>query len=128
MMRVGGSRSGAAPRARPSWPVYRRLLGFARPYARRLVAAGLLLLVSTALTLAWPQFVQRIIDGDEVRSPIIAQAHVGASMAPARGLSIYFPLFLDRSAFYRELDFARATRWADVLDAYLGTGRSGDAR
>ena len=63
MMRVGGSRSGAAPRARPSWPVYRRLLGFARPYARRLVAAGLLLLVSTALTLAWPQFVQRIIDG-----------------------------------------------------------------
>jgi hypothetical protein len=72
--------------------------------------------------------VQRILDGDEVRSPIIAQAHVGASMAPARGLSIYFPLFLDRSAFYRELDFARATRWADVLDAYLGTGRRGDAR
>ena len=72
--------------------------------------------------------VQRIIDGDEVRSPIIAQAHVGASMAPARGISIYFPLFLDRSAFYRELDFARATRWADVLDAYLGTGRRGDAR
>ena len=72
--------------------------------------------------------VQRIIDGDEVRSPIIAQAHVGASMAPARGLSISFPLFFDRSAFYRELDFARATRWADVLDAYLGTGRRGDAR
>ncbi|MDO8476048.1 MAG: clostripain-related cysteine peptidase [Candidatus Rokubacteria bacterium] len=72
--------------------------------------------------------VQRIIDGDEVRSPIIAQAHAGAPMAPARGLSIYFPLFLDRSAFYRELDFARATRWADLLDAYLGTGRRGDAR
>jgi hypothetical protein len=72
--------------------------------------------------------VQRIIEGDEVRSPIIAQAHVGASMAPARGLSIYFPLFLDRSAFYRELDFASATRWADFLDAYLGKGRSGDAR
>ena len=72
--------------------------------------------------------VQRIIDGDETPSPIIAQAHVGASMAPVRGLSIYFPLFLDRSAFYRELDFARATHWADFLDAYLGTGRSGDAR
>ena len=69
-----------------------------------------------------------IVDGDEVRSPIIAQGHAGASMAPARGISIYFPLFLDGSAFYRELDFARATRWADVLDAYLGTGRSGDAR
>ena len=72
--------------------------------------------------------VQRIIDGDEVRSPIIAQGHVGASMAPARGLSIYFPLFLDRSALYRELDFARATHWADFLDAYLGKGRSGDVR
>ena len=63
---------------------------------------------------------QRIIDGDEVRSPLIAQAHIGASMAPARGLSIYFPLFLDRSGFYRELDFAGATRWVDFLEAYLG--------
>jgi len=72
--------------------------------------------------------VQRIIDGDEVRSPVIARAHVGASMAPARGLSIYFPLFLDRSAFYREMDFARTTRWADFLEAFLGKGRSGDAR
>ena len=72
--------------------------------------------------------VQRLIDGDEARSPIIAQGHAGASMAPARGISIYFPLFLDRSAFYRELDFAGATRWADFLDAYLGKGRSGDAR
>lgn len=42
--------------------MYRRLLGFARPYAGRLAAAGALLLVSTALTLAWPQFVQRIVD------------------------------------------------------------------
>jgi hypothetical protein len=72
--------------------------------------------------------VQRIIDGGEVRTPIIAQAHVGASMAPARGISIYFPLFLDRSAFYQELDFASATHWADFLDGYLGKGRSGDAR
>ncbi len=59
--RFGGSRS--APPARPSWPVYRRLLGFARPYARRLAAAAVLLVVSTALYLAWPQFVQRLVDG-----------------------------------------------------------------
>jgi hypothetical protein len=45
-------------------------------------------------------------------------------MAPARGISIYFPPFLDRAAFYRALDFASATRWADFLEAYLGTGRT----
>ncbi|HEX9436228.1 MAG TPA: ABC transporter transmembrane domain-containing protein [Candidatus Limnocylindria bacterium] len=56
-----GSR--AAPPARPSWPVYRRLLGFARPYAARLAIAAVLLVISTALFLAWPQFVQRLVDG-----------------------------------------------------------------
>ena len=71
--------------------------------------------------------VQRIIDGHGARSPIIGQGHVGAAMAPARGLSIYFPLYLDRSAFYRELDFARATAWADFLEAFLGGGRTHEA-
>jgi hypothetical protein len=68
--------------------------------------------------------VQRMIDGDETRSPIIAEGHAGASMAPARGISIYFPLLLDRSAFYRELDFASATHWADLLEACVGKGRT----
>jgi hypothetical protein len=47
-------------------------------------------------------------------------------MAPARGISIYFPLFLDGSAFYRELPFASATRWADFLEAFVGAGRAHD--
>jgi hypothetical protein len=72
--------------------------------------------------------VQRMIDGDEGRNPIIAQGHVGASMAPARGISIYFPLVLDRSVFYRELDFASATHWADLLDACVRNGRTPEAR
>jgi len=68
MFRMGSGQGGPwsrrdAPKARPSWPVYRRLLGFARPYAARLALAGLLLAVSTVLTLAWPQFIQRIVDG-----------------------------------------------------------------
>ncbi len=61
VFRGGGGRGGAA--ARPSWPVYRRLLGFARPYAGRLTVAAVLLIVSTGLYLAWPQFVQRMVDG-----------------------------------------------------------------
>ncbi len=70
--------------------------------------------------------VQRAIEAEG--GPIIAERHGGRRMAPARGLSIYFPPFRDPSVFYRELDFARATRWADFLDAYLGKGRTGDAR
>ncbi|MGH2500555.1 MAG: ABC transporter ATP-binding protein [Candidatus Limnocylindria bacterium] len=60
--RAGGWRE-PGPGAAPSLRVYRRLLGFARPYAGRLVAAGALLLLSTALALAWPQFILRIVDG-----------------------------------------------------------------
>ena len=67
---------------------------------------------------------QRLLDGAEGKSPVIAQGHVGAGMAPARGLSIYFPPFRDpSSSHYRDLDFARRTRWADFLDAYLRDGR-----
>ena len=51
--------------------------------------------------------------------PIIAEEHRGRRMARARGLSIYFPPFRDPSVFYAELDFARRTRWAEFLDAYL---------
>jgi len=69
-----------------------------------------------------------MIDGGEARSPIIAEGHAGASMAPARGISIYFQPFLDRSAFYRELDFASATHWADLLDACVGNRRTPEAR
>lgn len=63
--------------------------------------------------------VQRAIEAET--GPILAERHGGARMAPARGLSIYFPPFRDPSAFYGELDFARRTRWADFLDAYLRT-------
>ncbi len=70
--------------------------------------------------------VQRAIEAED--GPIIAERHGGRRMTPARGLSIYFPPFRDPSVFYRELDFARATRWADFLDAYLSKGRAGDVR
>lgn len=64
--------------------------------------------------------VQAVIEGRGARSPILAEGHLGARMKPVRGLSIYFPPFRDPSAFYRELDFAHRTRWADFLDVYLG--------
>jgi subfamily B ATP-binding cassette protein MsbA len=47
---------------RPSLSMYRRLLRYVRPYRLNLVAAALLLVVSTALGLVWPQVVQRVID------------------------------------------------------------------
>jgi hypothetical protein len=42
--------------------------------------------------------VQRAIETEG--GPIIAERHGGARMAKARGLSIYFPPFRDRSVFY----------------------------
>ena len=68
--------------------------------------------------------IQRVIDGQQARSPIIAERHVGQRMAPARGLSIYFPAYRDSPVHYQELDFARRTCWAEFLDAYLGDGRN----
>ena len=64
------------------------------------------------------------IDGDEARARSSPRGMSGAAMAPARGLSIYFPLALDRAAFYRELDFASATRWATSSRPFLGAGRT----
>jgi hypothetical protein len=71
---------------------------------------------------------RRAIEGREGKRSIIAHGHVGAGMASSRGLSIYFPPFRDPSVYYRALDFARRTRWADFLDAFLATGPTREGR
>jgi hypothetical protein len=43
-------------------------------------------------------------------------------------LSIYFPSLHDPSVFYRELDFARRTRWVEFLEVYLGNERAPEPR
>ena len=55
----GGSGAGAR---RPSLQTYRRLLRYVAPYRLNLLAAGVLLVISTALGLVWPQVVQRVLD------------------------------------------------------------------
>jgi len=47
---------------RPSLSMYRRLLQYVGPYKWNLAFAAVLLVVSTALGLIWPQVVQRVID------------------------------------------------------------------
>jgi hypothetical protein len=64
-----------------------------------------------------------VLGGEGAPSPIIAEAYVGARMAPARGLSIYFPAQRDPTVHYRDLEFSKRTRLADFLDAYLGHAR-----
>jgi len=54
--------SGGRGRAKPSIAVYRRLLGFVRPYRRNLGLAAALLVLSTVLGLVWPQVVLRVLD------------------------------------------------------------------
>jgi hypothetical protein len=70
--------------------------------------------------------VRRAIEADG--GPILAERRGGRRMEPARGLSIYFPAYRDSSVFYRELDFARRTRWAEFIEAYVDAGRAGAAR
>jgi hypothetical protein len=67
--------------------------------------------------------VQRVIQGREGRGPVIAEGHVGARLAPARGLSIYCPVYPTASVHYGELEFAKRTPWADLLGAGFGSGR-----
>src|SRR2546421_10460841 len=53
---------GDAAKKRPTVAMYRRLLRFVGPYRWNLGIATVLLLVSTALGLVWPQIVQRVLD------------------------------------------------------------------
>src|SRR5438445_4378492 len=53
---------GDATKKRPTVAMYRRLLRFVGPYRGNLWIAVVLLLVSTALGLVWPQIVQRVLD------------------------------------------------------------------
>ena len=63
--------------------------------------------------------VKRTFEGNEADSPLIIERHLGENLRAVRGLSIYMPPFKNPSDFYRELDFANQTRWADFLSAYL---------
>lgn len=62
--------------------------------------------------------VVRAIEGDGVQTPILAERHAGPHMNTVKGLSIYWPLRKMPSSYYGELDFAKDTRWGDVLKAY----------
>jgi len=53
---------GDQPGKRPSLSMYRRLLRFVAPYRLNLLFAAILLVISTALGLVWPQVVQRVLD------------------------------------------------------------------
>ena len=66
---------------------------------------------------------QRAIEGQGAKNPIIAEAHGSSRLRTATGLAIYFPPFRDPSAFDQDLDFARRTRWAESLEAYLSAKR-----
>jgi hypothetical protein len=63
--------------------------------------------------------IKRIFEGKEADSPLIAERHLGENLRDVRGLSIYMPPFKNPSDFYRDLDFANQTRWADFLSAYF---------
>lgn len=54
---------------------------------------------------------------------VVRSGFEGEAMNGAAGVAIYFPT-LTVSPLYRKLDWARATGWADFLDAYVDATRS----
>ena len=44
-------------------------------------------------------------------------------LGPARGLSICFPTHRGAAVQYRELDFARQTDWASLVETVLEAGQ-----
>ena len=61
-MMWGGRGPGDQPGKRPSLEMYRRLLTFVAPYKGNLFISAVLLVISTALGLVWPQVVRQVID------------------------------------------------------------------
>lgn len=43
--------------------------------------------------------------------------------SPTPAASIYFPAYPDPSVHYKEVDFAKRTRWAEFLEARLAGSR-----
>jgi hypothetical protein len=62
------------------------------------------------------QEVVDLLTGDA--SPVIAEAHHGAGVENATGLSIYLPVRV-LSPFYSRLEFARRYGWDEFLDAFI---------
>ena len=61
-MMWGGRGAGDQPGKKPSLVMYRRLLTFVGPYKGNLFISAVLLVISTALGLVWPQVVRQVID------------------------------------------------------------------
>ena len=49
---------------------------------------------------------------------VIAEGHKGKTVAGATGTAIYFPLVGDVTVNYGKLDFAKSTRWGQLISAY----------
>jgi hypothetical protein len=62
------------------------------------------------------QGVMNVLRTSATKGVVVAQKHLGASVARARGISIYFPRD-DVSPFYSHLDYA-GHRWDEFLKAY----------
>src|SRR5256885_1741743 len=89
MVRVGGGPGGGGahgfmmmggsgqPKRKPSIAMYRRLLRFVRPYRWNLVVSAVLLILSTVLSLVWPQVVLRVLDLGLKDAALLDQLVVG---------------------------------------------------
>jgi cysteine peptidase C11 family protein len=65
------------------------------------------------------QATQGVLDALRGTQPyILAEGHKGASLGGATGTTVYFPSVGDVQVAYAKLDFAKATRWGQLIAAY----------
>lgn len=62
---------------------------------------------------------QAVLDTLQGPQPyIVAEGHKGTTVARASGTAVYFPLANDVQVTYAALDFAKATRWGQLITQY----------
>jgi len=53
---------------------------------------------------------------ETVKSSVIESGQLGDRLAKATGISIYFPFNSPPNSYYKDLDFAKACVWLDLLE------------
>lgn len=77
---------------------------------------ALTMFASPEITAAAEALRTELVPGPE--NFMLAEAHSGSRVEKVGGLSIYLPPLVDINRFYSELEFAKQTRWPELLRAY----------
>ena len=106
----------------PDYAAFGRALSSAQRFDMRdYVDLGALCqqLITRSPTPAVKQAAQQVLTTLQGPEPfVVAEGHKGKTVSGATGTAIYFPLAGDVQVAYANLDFAKSTRWGQLITAY----------